>query len=1092
MVAFCVLSVGSQVLRHSRYRVGSVGTDVTKVDVLAWSELQQRFFSGKHCGVQPAGSQLALCDGEEHGPHPREEKKAHRRQKLTVPRLATYDWLCALHNALEQGTGSGLERFAGAAQKLAKNEVPAVLSLCMDQEQKQWTAVWFMMFGPPKLCMVAVPDPYHRRHNDIQHAMARSGLYGHFVRKIIEFNLSYGPWQSAGWMRDIEDAVLDVQKTLTPSDPLLLRLWPAICKDNGWHDFDDQSAAARKDFLEMLPHREPFTDKGPQVSASRWMSWQKAHRFHDPHHHTKLLVFIFICMRKGWVQTWEDIWAPDALIGTPCALDSSIAAAAAAPSQPAMASTQPVPAGENLTQAAAKARAQKKASLAKFKNTFVSVTKGMADSEFLFGTRLLGELTEGEAKAHGAMAQTMRSAESGVQHYIAQSQWEVLRELDVAINALSNGNALERMGLTVSFQSTRVARIRVGDPDVGCEDAQAELCCRFVGELLRQRCGSMMWHTAYYPGLLAPLLSSDPAAVELSMAVFKKHTLAFRAAASCQVSEVTQMHKRCVLQGEFFQACIHFAEKSEWQLSRELNELVAAIFRGFLQTKMNEDANQKIRDRETRACANKVQQHCTQWSVPIKAEVLADYERTEIKANWGLPRRARRDPRLGHIFQKVTRGVAPQQQQAEGNRKRKRSGATPVPDGAAPNESVPDGAAPSQPWSAVLKKVMGSAGWWSPSAQSQRKAWGELQLMATLHETSSWHLADEVWRTHFVPVGEWVIMGSQLVYVVESFGCAVLGWKATKVHGKHFSWATELKKLEWFHLFTFEACHVVATKVTSPLYKRIQLGADAPLGAVSFMSTEANKVPVLQWQAARAFPGVPECQLRQLHRQLALASSPDEVLQEEDVILALMRSVTKDLSEEAAYRALCGRKVKDVGEDWALADIHAEEVRDVVVVKDAKDVEDAKKGQTQQRLREKVLRKRARIAVTNHFAAKPMTAKAKAMSKPAYQDPVSESSFRNFQPGTQMAFMKRWAPAGGTIVEDNPNGRYLAAYPNAGRVSVSWTRRGSQDTARMVLQWLWARHTRHTGEDPPFPTQWLSSANPEPEAQAWMDVDSPE
>ena len=110
-------------------------------------------------------------------------------------------------------------------------------------------------------------------------------------------------------MRDLEDGSLDVSQLMDVNDPFLLRLWSSICDDLNYHEPEEQGPVARAKFLQDLPHTPVFNKKGPKVSTSRWMSWQAAFRWHDPYHHTKLLVSLYVALKKGWLHNVEDVWS---------------------------------------------------------------------------------------------------------------------------------------------------------------------------------------------------------------------------------------------------------------------------------------------------------------------------------------------------------------------------------------------------------------------------------------------------------------------------------------------------------------------------------------------------------------------------------------------------------------------------------------------------------------------------------------------------------------------------------------------------------------------------------------------------------------
>ena len=75
---------------------------------------------------------------------------------------------------------------------------------------------------------------------------------------------------------------------------------------------------------------------------------------------------------------------------------------------------------------------------------------------------------------------------------------------------------------------------------------------------------------------------------------------------------------------------------------------------------------------------------------------------------------------------------------------------------------------------------------------------------------------------------------------------------------------------------------------------------------------------------------------------------------------------------------------------------------------------------------------------------------------------------RHFDAGRHLEFIQRYMPAPAKIVEDNANGRYLVAYPDVGRRSFSWTRRGQKACVAVILEHLWQCHEFASGVGSPF------------------------
>lgn len=119
-----------QVMRDTRLREGTPGTEVSLKDKEDWQTSLMKFFGKK---------------GENIG----EQKRKGRAKQNSQDRMASLDWCRAVDNALRVGFGKGLEMFNEQAfdRSLARGAPPPTLCLCMDQCQTQWCGYWYLCLG---------------------------------------------------------------------------------------------------------------------------------------------------------------------------------------------------------------------------------------------------------------------------------------------------------------------------------------------------------------------------------------------------------------------------------------------------------------------------------------------------------------------------------------------------------------------------------------------------------------------------------------------------------------------------------------------------------------------------------------------------------------------------------------------------------------------------------------------------------------------------------------------------------------------------------------------------------------------------------
>lgn len=283
----------NQVLRDSRLRAGQPGSEWSQKDHEVWSE-QALTFLRKRRALSAVGA------GEEQS-RPRKVRK----KDIVIPRLASYDNMCCLQHQLTIITGAGLERFCSTGDAASSSAVPPMLILSMDYDGTMWCPFWFMR-QHVSLFIEGVPDFTHRRHRDLDLASNESGMRLVLTRGHVCNNAPYGPWQGAGFHRDVSETSQDIAANLMPDDPVLFHFWPSILADLRWGpDFDNSDG--RKKFLQELPAVRTFLLKGPKSSASRWCSWQHASAYHDPYWGAEAFVLSFYALKKGWAVDLEDL-----------------------------------------------------------------------------------------------------------------------------------------------------------------------------------------------------------------------------------------------------------------------------------------------------------------------------------------------------------------------------------------------------------------------------------------------------------------------------------------------------------------------------------------------------------------------------------------------------------------------------------------------------------------------------------------------------------------------------------------------------------------------------------------------------------------
>lgn len=248
-------------------------------------------------------------------------------------------------------------------------------------------------------------------------------------------------------------------------------------------------------------------------------------------------------------------------------------------------------------------------------------------------------MTEPLAVEHSEATKNSRAAADTLELHIqwARSSW--LGPLCASIGVLGDMVLMEKMGLTVRFPSAIYGAMAVDSPTVALQDSMSSSAVRFLTHLLQARTTSMMFYSHCFPGALAPLLSTDDSVVKETMDWFKLCIESWQAARTSDSVEIQSLASQCQLDTKYMTAIVNLTRASGWTVSEPVREMLRATFTALLNEKLIEDANQKIRDSESRDNCSKVMKHMTQWAIPKDHDLLKAYGREQVCIDTSLPTR---------------------------------------------------------------------------------------------------------------------------------------------------------------------------------------------------------------------------------------------------------------------------------------------------------------------------------------------------------------------------------------------------------------------------------------------------------------------
>jgi hypothetical protein len=410
-------------------------------------------------------------------------------------------------------------KFPEPMPQIPEDYVVDSVAICTDQEQTQSTGGEFILKPEPDGGLGCTGarfiDDFHRWNNDLSSAVSKAGLAPVEKAATLFLNIGYGPWQSGAWYLAICGEGQKLSGELSRNSKLLLKFWPRVVKDvktsptSSWFGDSSNGEEARGTFLTFLPGMNLFKLRGTKVSPGQWMSLYTAGFAWDETISARALVLASLCMKKGWVLTEEDLFAPTRLGAT------SLGEKPAPKSKAA-----------GVRDANNKLEALKK----RQQNNMVAATKLVADVDVINGFRVLLLAAKSQWTGFNALISQLTSPEKCLAHSISWAQWGWLSDLEKCDDCLSDAMGLNRCGIDTNFSVKETEGLTLKSPGVMYQNALAQRLYRLVHLIEATRAGSLVQRSQYYPFKLAGLVSEDPAIVESTLKEFKRDVEAWWAA----------------------------------------------------------------------------------------------------------------------------------------------------------------------------------------------------------------------------------------------------------------------------------------------------------------------------------------------------------------------------------------------------------------------------------------------------------------------------------------------------------------------------------------------------------------------------------
>ena len=854
----------AQVVNDLRLRVAAPGAPLSIAETAGWASRTLSFMAKKRKVAEDAPSSKA--------------KRA--KTAAAMPRKASMDFGLCLNSAFRNARNKGLESFAlPEADKdrafdddLRPGETLQAMAVgCADEEQKQWT---FQSFAVHVLglSMILFPDNFHVRSNGVWRALAKSAMVVWTMLAMVVCNIAYGPWQKGGFHTQMIELSLDLVVACDADDPVLLKLWPAICEAKGWEEPDECCREARSRYIASLASAKAFTVKGKKTAPSKFFTIQQGWKFWAPELPTKCFGLVHLAKEKGWSTHWEDLFTAQNELPKPAPSGSGAASSSSAVAEPPPA-VPPDAVGAGAATSAAKGRAQGKAKLdalmGKSQNALHAVTRALCDYEFLTNMNLSVLLTEPLGDEHSHYAHFLKGCDSVKQYYSDMAKGKWCEPLKQTIARLGDLRGLKKAGFVTVFPSSAIKKLTVSDAKVVMQDALAASAFNLVAHLLSERGLGMSVHMECCPELIAGINSSDESERDATMELWKLSWESYAAARHQKTPVLQDLCERSPLNSRAMESCARVARASGWKLTPAVKEIGHILFGGFGHTLMIERGNQKVRDAETRdGTSTNVNVHKA-WNVLVTSQTLGAHERKETEHTMDLP-----VPRIG-------------------------GGALFRPD-------------EDDKKSLKFEKILDDKTWPSPDARGRRRLAGEAALLRYLHQNKMFDRADDAWKASVVPKHCVLLqrgggLVTEIALVLDVFPCGVLTWPVQRKANA----ALQLDcggpvTPKWQPILSFEKLFIVPIEPISPLHCAVE--GSVLLPNIGILCNHKAPVPLLEFQALRGFAGVPEKTLLALYEDLGFqVPEPDAAADYENMLALGIMEELLDLDHNKATEILATR-----------------------------------------------------------------------------------------------------------------------------------------------------------------------------------------
>ena len=505
--------------------------------------------------------------------------------------------------------------------------------------------------------------------------------------------------------------------------------------------------------------------------------------------------------------------------------------------------------------------------------------------------RLITTLAKPFWRQHKKQAQEVRGSQAVQAWYCQAAQGAHLDTLSKAVALLWDVPSLEFVGFDCRPDAAFQEKLTANSHLVEEQDQRAKHYWGLLLALLHRRAASMAWHTDFYPGRLALLLSPEEEGHQAFEAELKVDLLAHPRAEQLAPSDsflaslVRQSWFRTVLGRELAEL---YSTSSPATARAAATKLARDLYSGFGHSKVVEDTFSHLRDRELRDGRNSVVELRRLYTLAAAAPSLPGQGWTPVAAQGGPP-----EPKLStSAFQPALH--------------------TPGFD---------------------RETFTGPLQWPSYTPLSPQSLYAQRQLLRHCYLLDLLPTASQAWRNCLLPTGTLFrrVATEDWCFSLGPVGAAaLLTWAAKPLQvGTLTGWtlelSAELQELNWAICLDWSDFEVLPTQPASPAHLFAECRGRPPTGPAVLALQLGPSQPLLEYACRQCFWQLPASTLQRIMRAEGLPVPRGLSLL--DTLRALLKHVLPSLGVQEQLDILDQRS--SLGRGLEAEDLPAEVLEEV-------------------------------------------------------------------------------------------------------------------------------------------------------------------